>query len=32
MTRPIRIDALQYANWSEKVFRQMREGAWTQFM
>lgn len=26
MTRPIRIDALQYANWSEKVFRQMREG------
>ena len=26
MTRPIRIDALQYANWSEKVFRQMRVG------
>ncbi|MFN2332696.1 MAG: membrane dipeptidase, partial [Halomonas sp.] len=25
MTLP-RIDALQYANWSEKVFRQMREG------
>jgi microsomal dipeptidase-like Zn-dependent dipeptidase len=23
---PIRIDALQYANWSEKIFRQMREG------
>lgn len=22
----MRIDALQYANWSEKVFRQMREG------
>jgi membrane dipeptidase len=22
-----RIDALQYANWSEKIFRQMREGA-----
>ncbi len=21
-----RIDALQYANWSEKIFRQMREG------
>ena len=21
-----RIDGLQYANWSEKVFRQMREG------
>jgi microsomal dipeptidase-like Zn-dependent dipeptidase len=27
MTRPYRIDCLQYANWSEKVFRQMREGA-----
>ncbi len=26
MTRPYRIDALQYANWSEKIFRQMREG------
>ncbi|MEI4231634.1 membrane dipeptidase [Roseovarius sp. D22-M7] len=25
MTAP-RIDALQYANWSEKIFRQMREG------
>jgi membrane dipeptidase len=23
---PIRIDALQYGNWSEKIFRQMREG------
>ena len=21
-----RIDNLQYANWSEKIFRQMREG------
>ena len=21
-----RIDALQYANWSEKIFRQLREG------
>ncbi|MEM7268009.1 MAG: membrane dipeptidase, partial [Pseudomonadota bacterium] len=26
MTRPYRIDGLQYANWSEKIFRQMREG------
>jgi microsomal dipeptidase-like Zn-dependent dipeptidase len=26
MTRPYRIDCLQYANWSEKIFRQMREG------
>lgn len=26
MTRSFRIDGLQYANWSEKVFRQMREG------
>lgn len=26
MARPCRIDCLQYANWSEKVFRQMREG------
>ena len=26
MTRPFRIDCLQYANWSEKVFRQMRGG------
>jgi len=26
MTRPCRIDNLQYANWSEKIFRQMREG------
>ncbi len=25
--RPCRIDGLQYANWSEKIFRQMREGA-----
>lgn len=24
--RPIRIDCLQYANWSEKIFRQMRKG------
>jgi hypothetical protein len=22
-----RIDNLQYANWSEKIFRQMREGS-----
>ncbi len=26
MTRTHRIDGLQYANWSEKIFRQMREG------
>lgn len=26
MARPIRIDCLQYANWSEKIFRQMRKG------
>ncbi|WP_350333565.1 membrane dipeptidase [Coralliovum pocilloporae] len=26
MTRPVRIDGLQYANWSEKIFRQMQEG------
>ncbi len=26
MTNGFRIDALQYANWSEKIFRQMREG------
>ncbi|MGI9523165.1 MAG: membrane dipeptidase [Hyphomicrobiaceae bacterium] len=26
MTRNIRIDGLQYANWSEKIFRQMRAG------
>ena len=26
MTRPCLIDGLQYANWSEKIFRQMREG------
>ncbi len=26
MTRPHRIDGLQYAKWSEKIFRQMREG------
>jgi len=26
MSRSYRIDCLQYANWSEKVFRQMREG------
>jgi membrane dipeptidase len=25
-TNSYRIDALQYANWSEKIFRQMREG------
>lgn len=24
--RPVRIDGLQYANWSEKIFRQMRAG------
>jgi microsomal dipeptidase-like Zn-dependent dipeptidase len=26
MTRPYLIDNLQYANWSEKIFRQMRAG------
>ena len=26
MTETYRIDCLQYANWSEKIFRQMREG------
>ena len=26
MDRHYRIDGLQYANWSEKIFRQMREG------
>jgi membrane dipeptidase len=26
MNSPMRIDNLQYCNWSEKVFRQMREG------
>jgi microsomal dipeptidase-like Zn-dependent dipeptidase len=26
MTHSYRIDGLQYANWSEKIFRQMREG------
>ena len=26
MTEAYRIDCLQYANWSEKIFRQMREG------
>ncbi len=26
MTNTIRIDNLQYANWSEKIFRQMRDG------
>jgi microsomal dipeptidase-like Zn-dependent dipeptidase len=26
VTRPYRIDCLQYANWSETIFRQMREG------
>jgi membrane dipeptidase len=26
MSSSYRIDALQYANWSEKIFRQMREG------
>ncbi len=25
-SRPYRIDCLQYANWSEKIFRQMRKG------
>ncbi len=27
MSRPYRIDGLQYANWSPEIFRQMREGA-----
>lgn len=27
MTRPYRIDCLQYANWSHEIFRQMRAGA-----
>ena len=27
MSMNYRIDGLQYANWSEKIFRQMREGA-----
>ena len=26
MNRSFRIDCLQYANWSEKIFRQMRQG------
>lgn len=26
MSKPYRIDGLQYANWSEKIFRQLREG------
>lgn len=26
MAQPYRIDGLQYANWSEKIFRQLREG------
>ena len=26
MTKPYRIDNLQYANWSEKIFREMRAG------
>lgn len=26
-TGPLRIDGLQYASWSEKIFRQLREGA-----
>jgi microsomal dipeptidase-like Zn-dependent dipeptidase len=26
MTRAYRIDCLQYANWSERIFREMREG------
>jgi len=26
MTRPWLIDCLQYANWSERIFRQLREG------
>ena len=26
MKRAFRIDGLQYANWSEQVFRQMRTG------
>ncbi len=25
-SRPYRIDGLQYSNWSEKIFRQLREG------
>jgi len=31
MTKPYRIDATQYANWSEKIFRQMREGGLDAF-
>ncbi len=27
MTQTYRIDCLQYANWSERIFRQMREGS-----
>ncbi|MEM7056108.1 MAG: membrane dipeptidase [Pseudomonadota bacterium] len=27
MTRPHRIDALQYCNWSRKIFEQLREGS-----
>lgn len=27
MAQPYRIDGLQYANWSEKIFRQLREGS-----
>ena len=26
MTAPLRVDGLQYADWSEKIFRQMRAG------
>ena len=26
MTKSYRIDNLQYANWSEKIFREMRAG------
>jgi membrane dipeptidase len=29
MDEPLTIDALQYANWSEKIFRQMRQGGVT---
>lgn len=30
--KPVIIDNLQYANFSPKVFEQMRQGAWMQYM